>query len=112
MAISYSVNGTPITTVSQCSWQPITNQGEYDGRYNVSSWYTHTWTIDQMKMADFQFLDSLKGETLIQLVSSDLTALNTQKTYDDAILSSVSGVHIGLSITNARIEFLVKYNAI
>ena len=112
MAINYSVNGTPITTVSQCIWQPVRTDEEYDGKFSVSEWYTHIWSVAQMTMDDFEFLDSLKGKSLLELVSSDVIVLNTQKTYTDAILSTVSGGHIGLSTNNARIEFLVKNSGI
>ena len=57
-------------------------------------------------MLDYEFLDSLKGTTLLELVSTDKDAPSNEKTYTSARLLNISGRHVGLNMESVRVEFL------
>ncbi len=110
MAISYTLNSQPITTVSECQWEAIPNTDVYNNIEGYSPWYRHIWTIQKMRMIDFEFIDGLKEVAIISMDTANQSDPNTVASYDSVRLSSVSGEHIGISMERVRVEFLVKVN--
>lgn len=108
MAIIYTVNGRIIPTVPVCQWRPIQNSELYTNTLEYSPWQNHIWIIDLMNMEDYEYLDNLRGTPLINIDTTDIDDPNTVKSYSDARMVGIRGTHIGLNMTNVRVEYLIR----
>lgn len=108
MAITYSVNNRLIPTVPIARWPKNPNSEQYTGVKGYSPWYSHVWIVSRMRMDDYEFLESLRGSQLINITTSDIANPNVEKTYADARMVDISGNHIGLTMDNVMVQFLVR----
>lgn len=107
MAIDYQVNSNEISAVPVAQWNSITSSDLTDGSYNISDWYDHIWIIAKMPMVDYEFLDSLVGKSLVEIITTQQNDPNTEATYTSAVLQSIEGRHIGLNMHNVRVQFKI-----
>lgn len=105
---SYSIDaGTQIHGVT-AAWNNAPVQPQDDGRLTFSPWRLHIWQIDTLPVARWLELRAARGAALTSLETNDYDYPNEAQTYDDAILETLSGQHIGHLMRNVVVEFRVE----
>lgn len=107
MAVTYKVNTTTITAGIQAEWQPIQTETRGGGKPAYSDWQRHIWRMSELDHATYDTLKALRGTALTSVDTTEHDALNTQETYSDVRLMTVSGRQQGIRVLNVQVEFLI-----
>ena len=104
--INFAVNGVRFYGIT-ATWHRVVKRVESDGTVVYMPYYDHTWQMALAHMAEYQFLQSLRGR-LVTLVSSNVDDLNNEKTYNNAELFAVETDQQGRNPTSINLTFKAK----
>jgi len=107
--INYQINGREFFG-PLANWQSI-EAGRRDDNspfFNSADWFRHTWSLNGVPVADYQFAVSLLGQPFTTLDTNVRDDRTQPDQYDTGFIESVTGQQANLRINGVEIVFLVK----
>ena len=92
------------------NWQAI-EAGRRDDNspfFNSADWFRHTWSLNGVLVADYQFVENLLGQPFTTLDTNERLDRSISEQYTIGFIESVSGQQANLRVNGVEIVFLVQ----
>lgn len=109
MALTFQLNGSNLTYITQANWQEIPVGQYLNGQTVHHRWRVHTWQTNVMTAAEFDTLYAQQGAKVsITTVPYDDRNASDYVEYFGAELKEIEGEHNSTIVENVMITFRVR----